>query len=89
MKLIYGIIVVMNVLGFTLMGFDKLKAKNKAWRVPEINFFIIALFGGALGVFLGMQTFRHKTRHFSFVFGIPVLFVLNILMTYLILQLVY
>ncbi len=34
--------------------------------------------GGALGGMLGMLAFRHKTKHKSFVIGMPLLLLLNI-----------
>ncbi|HHY92506.1 MAG TPA: DUF1294 domain-containing protein [Firmicutes bacterium] len=60
-----------NVLATALMGWDKRQARCGAWRVPERTLFILALTGGAVGILAGMYLFRHKTRHLSFVFGIP------------------
>lgn len=48
------------------MWIDKTRAKKSEWRIPEAHLFIIALLGGALGGFLGMLTFRHKTNKFYF-----------------------
>ena len=68
-----------NVFGFLLMGWDKGKAKKEQWRVPERRFFLGAFLGGSLGCWLGMQKFRHKTKHPLFVIGIPAIFVLQVL----------
>lgn len=70
---------VVNLVNFILMGVDKRKAQNHDWRIPEITFFIWALMGGALGGILGMYTFRHKTRHAKFVFGLPVIGILELI----------
>lgn len=67
-----------NIVTFILMGVDKRKAKKKAWRIPERTFWSLALIGGALGSMLGMNHFRHKTKHQSFVIGMPLLLLLNI-----------
>ncbi len=88
MKIIYIGLIMINILGFFLIGYDKLKAKKKGWRIPEKNLFVIALLGGAAGVFLGMKAFRHKTKHYSFMVGIPLIFGLNILVLYLVTNLV-
>lgn len=69
----------MNLLNVCLMGMDKRRAKKGAWRVRESAFFIVALLGGALGGWLGMYTFRHKTRHWYFKYGMPLLILLYIL----------
>ena len=66
-----GLILLVNIIGFIIMGVDKYKAKKKLWRVPEKIFFLIAVFGGSVGVYAGMFFFRHKTKHWYFVFGIP------------------
>lgn len=62
-----------NLYGFVLMGIDKRRAQKGRWRVKEKTFFLIALFGGAPGVWLGMRRWRHKTKHMSFRLGIPFL----------------
>ena len=60
-----------NLIGFAFMGIDKYKAKKRAFRIPEATLFIIAIIGGSIGSLLGMYAFRHKTRHRSFVYGMP------------------
>ncbi len=75
-------ILVINALSFLTVGVDKLKAKRRKWRIPESRFFIFGLLGGASGVYLGMQLFRHKTQHRKFTIGIPVLIILNVICLY-------
>lgn len=76
-----------NLLGFYAMYTDKLRAKKRAFRIPEATLFAIAIIGGSIGCILGMYTFRHKTRHWHFVYGMPAILVLQIL-SILLLQLV-
>lgn len=52
---------------------DKWKAKHHAWRIRERTLFLVALLGGGFGVWAGMYLFRHKTKHWYFVWGIPLL----------------
>ena len=68
-----------NLLGFYAMYTDKLRAKKRAFRIPEATMFAIAIIGGTIGCILGMYTFRHKTRHWHFVYGMPAILVLQIL----------
>ncbi len=70
--------VAVNVLAFLLYGLDKAKAKAGAWRIPERTLIGIAFLGGAFGAFLGMQLFRHKTKHTQFVVLIPLFCLLHI-----------
>lgn len=73
--LVYFII---SLLGFIVMGYDKSAAKNKRQRIAERTLFITAIIGGALGIYLGMRVFRHKTKHWYFKYGIPILVVLQV-----------
>ena len=64
----------MNILSFALMGADKSFAKKRMWRIPEKVLFAMTILGGSLGGVLGMQLFRHKTKHLSFVIVFPLCF---------------
>ena len=64
---------VMSVFLFTMMGLDKAKARRGAWRISEKALFVFALLGGAPGGTAGMFLFRHKTRHWTFRLGFPLL----------------
>lgn len=78
--IVYWLII--NLAGFILMGYDKFKAKNNEWRINEKTFFVLAFLLGAPGIYLGMNKFKHKTKHTSFNIGIPLLFILNIAIIY-------
>lgn len=64
-----------NVAAFAAMGIDKARAKAGAWRIPEATLFLLAVLGGSVGGILGMQLFRHKTRHKTFIVGFPAILV--------------
>ena len=64
-----------NVLAFALMGADKRRARRKEWRISEKALFLSALLGGSVGAILGMRAFHHKTRHWYFKFGMPVILI--------------
>ena len=76
--LVYFLII--NIIGFAMMGIDKKKAKKRSFRIPEASLFIIAVIGGSLGTIAGMYFFRHKTRHWYFVYGMPAISVLQIIL---------
>lgn len=75
----FGYLIVLNIIGFALMGIDKLKAKRRGFRIPEATLFLIAIVGGSIGSILGMMIFRHKTRHHSFTIGMPAILLLQII----------
>lgn len=64
---------IMNILAFCLMGVDKHRARTHQWRIPERVLFGAALLGGSVGAWAGMYLFHHKTRHWYFVVGMPLI----------------
>jgi len=66
-------LILMNLIGFGLMGVDKQRARRRDWRIPEKVLFGAALLGGSVGVWAGMYLFHHKTRHWYFVVGMPLI----------------
>ncbi len=75
-----------NLIGLALMGIDKRKAKKRAFRIPEATLFIVAIIGGSVGSIAGMYLFRHKTRHRSFVLGMPLILLAQIALVYTVLK---
>lgn len=82
MKIIYQIMVIyifiVNIVAFALMKIDKEKAKRNQYRISEKTLFMSALIGGSIGSIAGMYTFRHKTKHWYFVVGMPAILFLQI-----------
>ena len=68
------------------MYIDKNKAKKGSYRISEKAIFVTSLLLGAVGVYIGMYKFRHKTKHTSFTVGIPLCIIINILSIYFILS---
>lgn len=60
-----------NVAAFFLYGADKARARRGAWRISEATLLTAAFLGGCVGALLGMQLFRHKTRHRTFQILVP------------------
>lgn len=75
--MIIFLLLVMNVIGFLLMGIDKRRAKQRQRRISEKTLFTCAICFGSFGVFIGMQQFRHKTKHLTFKLAIPGLMIIQ------------
>lgn len=67
-----------NLGAFGLMGEDKRRARKDVWRISEKTLFLPVLLGGALGGVLGMRIFHHKTRHWYFRWGFPLLLIFQL-----------
>lgn len=68
----------LNVITFITYGIDKLKAKKGWWRVSEFTLLLLAFVGGSLGAHVAMKTFRHKTQHLKFKYGVPAMLLLHV-----------
>ena len=75
MKLFAIYLAVMNVLGVAVMWSDKRRARLHRWRIPEKVLFGVSLLGGSAGTWACMYLFRHKTKHWYFVVGMPLILV--------------
>ena len=78
--LIAGYFLVINVIAFCMFGRDKSKAKKQKYRISEKKLLRLCLFGGAIGGFIGMLCFNHKTQKKRFYILIPIIFVLQIVL---------
>lgn len=67
-----------NCAAFAVMGLDTRRARRGQWRISEKTLFLPVLLGGALGGVLGMRAFHHKTRHWYFRYGFPLLLALQL-----------
>ncbi|MCQ2405783.1 MAG: DUF1294 domain-containing protein [Oscillospiraceae bacterium] len=73
-------LLIMNLTLFIAMGLDKSKARKGAWRIRENTLFSLCAAGGSIGGILGMLVFRHKTKQATFVYGFPIILLLQIIL---------
>lgn len=83
LKILFTYLIIANFIGFIIMLIDKQRAIHKEWRIPEKTLLGISVFGGSIGMLLGMSTFRHKTKHLKFTLGVPFILFLQIGLTIL------
>lgn len=76
-------LLVINIITFIVYGVDKLKAQRNRWRISEKMLLFLATIGGSFGALAGMYTFHHKTLHKKFVFGVPLILVIQVMIFYL------
>ena len=72
-RILLAYLIIMNLAAVFLYGLDKKRARGHDWRISEKTLFLTAVLGGAFGALVAMYTFRHKTRHWYFRLGIPLL----------------
>lgn len=79
--LIYLILI--NLIAFLLMYVDKKKAIKRQYRIPESVLLWSAFLGGAVGAYLSMRMFRHKTKHIKFTLGVPMAILASSILIYI------
>ena len=81
-KIVLIVLAVLNVGAFLAYGYDKKIAQRNGLRDDDVDMrrvsekaLFIWAFLGALGAFIGMKVWRHKTKHWYFVWGVPAILV--------------
>lgn len=75
MVVLFGIL---NMGSFLIMLWDKVRSRKiGVKRISEGMLFFLATMFGSVGVYVGMWVFRHKTRKWYFIIGIPMLMAQN------------
>lgn len=82
MEAIVYFLVSFNILAFIVYGIDKWRAAHGRWRIPESTLLGLAVIGGSIGALLGMKVWHHKTKHKKFVFGLPAILLIQLIILY-------
>lgn len=80
-------LILINFVSVIVCIYDKHRAKCGKWRVRESTLWLLTLLGGGIGMYAAMRAIRHKTRHLSFMVGIPIIIILQIIAAFCILYL--
>ena len=78
LKYVLYYLAAINLVTLLVYGIDKLRAKRGAWRIPEKTLFLLPILGGSVGAIAGMKVFHHKTKHWYFKYGMPLILLLQI-----------
>ena len=79
MEVIAYFLVGINILAFIVYGIDKWRAAHGRWRIPESTLLGLAVIGGSIGALIGMKVWHHKTKHKTFVFGLPAILLIQLI----------
>ncbi len=75
----YIYIAAVSMIAVCVTLYDKWAAKKKPdKRISERTLFLWAAAGGSFAMYLTMQAVRHKTKHLSFMLGIPAIMIAQI-----------
>ncbi|MBQ1982699.1 MAG: DUF1294 domain-containing protein [Clostridia bacterium] len=70
---------IVSLISIIVCIYDKKISKrgNVRLRVPEKSLFLWSLLGGSVAMYITMRLIRHKTKHKSFMLGIPAIIILQ------------
>lgn len=77
-KYILIYLIVINLITFIVFAIDKICAIKKKRRYKEASLLGMCLVGGAIGGFLAMHLFHHKTKKKVFVIGVPLIIIIHL-----------
>lgn len=69
-----------GLMALVLTVSDKRRARRGAYRVPERTLWLVAALGGSAVMYLTMCGIRHKTKHRRFMWGLPLLLCVQIVL---------
>lgn len=77
-------LIIINLIAVIITVYDKRTAIKHKWRVRESTLLIVSALGGSIGMYITMRLIRHKTKHLKFMLGIPLIFILQCALIFLI-----
>ncbi|HIR07080.1 MAG TPA: DUF1294 domain-containing protein [Candidatus Pullichristensenella stercoripullorum] len=77
-KLLLFYFIAINIITFIAFGVDKQKAIEQKSRIRIITLLGLSFIGGAIGGWIAMYTFRHKTKKDYFTVGLPLIVLMHI-----------
>ena len=80
MIVLWTVWLLINIVTFALYGVDKQRARRKQWRIPERVLLTATWLMGGVGAYVGMQAFRHKTKHAVFRYSVPMAAILQLIL---------
>ena len=74
---IYIYLAAISIFAVIITALDKRRAVHRDWRVKESTLLLVSALGGSVFMLLTMLLIRHKTRHITFMLGIPLIILLQ------------
>ena len=81
-KILLFYLIIINIIAFIMYGIDKKRAIEGRWRIREKTLLGLAFFGGSIGALIGMYRFRHKTKVYYFMIGVPAFMVMQLFLLF-------
>lgn len=71
-------LIIINIVTFSLFVIDKQRSIKRKRRIRNATLLTCSFLGGSLGGLLAMLLYRHKTRKWYYVIGLPMMIALHL-----------
>lgn len=78
--ILFAYLIVINLITILVFSFDKSRSKTNGRRISEKTLLLLALVGGSPAALYAMNTFRHKTKKYSFQIPLYLIILLQIIL---------
>ncbi len=85
-NLLFTYLIVINLITILFFSFDKSRSKTNGRRISEKTLLLLALVGGSPAAIYAMNTFRHKTKKYSFQLPLYLIILFQIILVFWILH---
>lgn len=89
MNFLFIYLIFINILALIFTVSDKRRAIKHKRRFSEFTLMLISALGGSVTMLVTMLIIRHKTRHFKFMLGIPLIILIQLICIFLIWRFAY
>ena len=79
-KFLFAYLILINMIVVYITIYDKMAAIRHKRRIRESTLLMVSVFGGSVFMLLTMLLIRHKTRHHKFMYGIPLIIIIELIL---------
>lgn len=79
-KFLFAYLILINMIAVYITIYDKMAAIRHKRRIRESTLLMVSVFGGSVFMLLTMLLIRHKTRHHKFMYGIPLIIIIELIL---------
>lgn len=77
-KYAFCYLIIINIVAVIITVYDKVCAIQKFSRISEKFLLFVSALGGSVAMMSTMLIIRHKTKHHKFMYGIPVIIIIQL-----------
>ena len=73
-------LLIVNILAFLCIRSNKKHGRFSKYKIDKGTIFLLSIFGGSIGVMIGMRYYNYLRDRFLFKVGVPILLILQLIL---------